>query len=366
MVQATTICNTKKDFLHRQTRDWLIRQMRTGKLKPGSKLPGERALAEQLKISRGTARNALQQLEEEGLIERIPSRGAFIRQEKRAIRLALVFPEASISRECLHYANWMASYEMQNGLIEAGVEFNSELSFVHCRENDACELIAQRLSKDFDGAVFTSWQLRDLKIELKKSNFPFLSMGGEDDRPTVVYNRTEMCLKAARYIWDCGCRSVILLSSEATSISLPEKEQAVSQVFKSKSNFKVINVAPKRLALEHEEDVIYENLKNAIPNDRAILPDAFFCTTPVVSFALLRLANERQWNIPKDFMVMGYANDMKIRPTTPLLTHVHIPYYEIGKTSCRLLANKILNNMNIPESTIVPAELIIGQSTINL
>jgi DNA-binding LacI/PurR family transcriptional regulator len=75
------------------------------------------------------------------------------------------------------------------------------------------------------------------------------------------------------------------------------------------------------------------------------------------------LANERNWVIPDDFMIMGYANDMKVRPTTPILTYVRIPYYEMGKAGCELLADKILNNIEIPKTTVISAELIIGKST---
>jgi DNA-binding LacI/PurR family transcriptional regulator len=356
MAQASTVCNSKKDFLHRQTRDWLIQQMRTGKLKPGSKLPGERALATSLKISRGTARNALQQLENEGIIERIPSRGAFIRQEERmrAMKIALVFPEAGISREYLEYAGWLTSIETQRGLLEGGIEFNSELSFMHCLETDDPEKYAERLKKDFDGAVFLSWQLNELREELNKVKFPFILIGDEKGHPSVLYDRGQICEDAAQYLWDCGCRNAQILLGAEDSPSLPEKQEAVEKIFHKNAEILILDV---------DEEKAYEKLKQLLSEDKSLLPDAFFCTTAVVSFALLRLANERNWNIPDDFMVMGYANDMKIRPTTPLLTYARVPYYEMGKTACKLLANKILNNKEIPDYTVVPAELIIGKST---
>ena len=356
MVQAATVCNTKKDFLHRQTRNWLVQQMRTGKLAPGAKLPGERALATALKISRGTARNALQQLEDEGMIERIPSRGAFIKQEEtmRAMRIALVFPEAGISREYLEYAGWLNSIETQRGLFEGGIKFNSELSFVHCLETDNPKKYSKRLAKDFDGAVFLSHQLNDLREELKKAKFPFIIIGDEKVKPSVIYNRHKICEEAAQYLLDCGCHDAKILLGAADSPSLSEKQQAMEKVFNQKTEV---------LTLGQDEEKAYEKLKSLLPDDKALLPDSFFCTTPVVSFALLRLANERNWNIPSDFMVMGYANDMKIRPTTPLLTHVKVPYYEMGKAACKLLADKILNNKNIPDITMVSAELIKSKST---
>jgi DNA-binding LacI/PurR family transcriptional regulator len=350
------VCSKNQDFLYRQTRDWLVRQMRTGKLKPGSKLPGERALADLLKISRGTARNALQGLEEEGLIERIPSRGAFIRQEERmrAMKIALVFPEAGISREYLEYAGWLNSIETQRGLLEGGIEFNSELSFVHCSETSVPEKYAERLTKDFDGVVFLSWQLNELREELSRHKFPFIVIGEEKAQPCIIYDRSQICQTAARYLWDCGCQSASILLGAEDSPSLPEKQKAVEKFFHKKTEL---------LILDQDEEKAYEKLKKLLPEDSSLLPDAFFCTTAVTSFALLRLSNERSWKIPDDFMIMGYANDMKIRPTTPLLTYVRVPYYEMGKIACKLLADRILNNKEIPNITVVPAELITGKTT---
>ena len=350
------VCSKNQDFLYRQTRDWLVREMRTGKLKPGSKLPGERALADLLKISRGTARVALQGLENEGLIERIPSRGAFIRQEEnmRAMKIALVFPEAGISREYLKYAAWLNSIEIQRGLFEGGIEFNSELSFVHCSETNAPEKYAERLTKDFDGVVFLSWQLNELREELSRQKFPFIVIGKERAQPCVIYDRKQICTDAAKYLYGCGCRDVQILLGSADSPSLPEKQEAIEKIFLKKTDV---------LVLDHDEEKAYDILKDLLPKDSSLLPDAFFCTTAVVSFALLRLANERNWRIPDDFMIMGYANDMKIRPTTPLLTYARVPYYEMGKIASKILADKILNNKEIPNTTIVPAGLIIGEST---
>lgn len=50
----------------------------TGKMRPGDAVPSERALVDMLKIARGTARKALQQLLEEGVIIRNQGSGTFI------------------------------------------------------------------------------------------------------------------------------------------------------------------------------------------------------------------------------------------------------------------------------------------------
>ena len=264
-----TICAENKGFLYRQTRNWLMQQMRTGKLKPGSKLPGERTLAESLKISRRTVRTALEGLEKEGFVERIPACGAFIKRqgETRQIKLALIFPEAEISQNYLFYSDWLSSVEKQRGLIEGGVGFNTELSFVYCNQANDPKKYAERLTIDFDGAVFLSQQLNDLKQELGKLKLPFITIGETDSHPHITYNRTQICEEVSNYLWDCGCRSIKLLPGSIDSPSLPEKRRVTTKIFGK--NVEVI-------ALDHDERKAYEKLKSLLPEDKTLLPDAFF------------------------------------------------------------------------------------------
>ena len=61
-------------------------EIREGKLKVGDRLPSERELAEMFKVSRMTARNALQTLLSEGLIASHPGRGYFVVGEHGRIK----------------------------------------------------------------------------------------------------------------------------------------------------------------------------------------------------------------------------------------------------------------------------------------
>ena len=65
-----------------RTRDKLIEQIDAGQLKPNDALPSERALAEQLSISRMTARQALAELEKVGYAYRQPRKGRFVADKR--------------------------------------------------------------------------------------------------------------------------------------------------------------------------------------------------------------------------------------------------------------------------------------------
>lgn len=64
--------------LHDQLRQLIIEGIERGGMQPGDPLPGEHRLCERYGISRTVVRQALAQLEHEGLVERVKGKGTFV------------------------------------------------------------------------------------------------------------------------------------------------------------------------------------------------------------------------------------------------------------------------------------------------
>ena len=69
--------------LYRQLANSLRERILGGTLPSGASLPTEFELSAAYGVSRGTVRQALSLLSDEGLIERVPGRGTFVRQRDR-------------------------------------------------------------------------------------------------------------------------------------------------------------------------------------------------------------------------------------------------------------------------------------------
>ncbi|MGW2404393.1 GntR family transcriptional regulator [Streptomyces sp. NPDC001739] len=67
-----------------QAAEVLRREITTGRLKPGDKLPSARALQDRYGIASGTVQNALRLLKSEGLIYSVQGRGSFVRNSTPA------------------------------------------------------------------------------------------------------------------------------------------------------------------------------------------------------------------------------------------------------------------------------------------
>lgn len=75
----------RKEYLppiYNQIKDLLLEKIKSGEYKPGSKLPSERELSNQYKVSRMTARNALTALVNEGWAYRQQGRGTYAAEPK--------------------------------------------------------------------------------------------------------------------------------------------------------------------------------------------------------------------------------------------------------------------------------------------
>lgn len=73
--------------IYRQIADELRRQIRSGELPPGAKLPTENELIERYGAARLTTRQAVELLKAEGLVDAVRGRGVFVRRQPPIVRL---------------------------------------------------------------------------------------------------------------------------------------------------------------------------------------------------------------------------------------------------------------------------------------
>lgn len=74
--------------LHRQLRDRIAESLLAQRVLPGTMLPGEHALGDDFRVSRTVVRQALAQLEAEGVVDRVKGKGTFVARPRTPERLA--------------------------------------------------------------------------------------------------------------------------------------------------------------------------------------------------------------------------------------------------------------------------------------
>ncbi len=168
-----------------------------GNYAPGSRLPSEHALSEQLGISRPTLREALHQLEEEGAIVRRHGVGTFVAQPQPVIEAGL---EVLESLERLAERSGLR-VEMSEVIIEERSATARERKGLSLTTSAPVTVIkrvmladGQRIAHLIDVVPETYLRQADLGADFTGSVLEHFLVYG---RPALSHSRTELCAEAA-------------------------------------------------------------------------------------------------------------------------------------------------------------------------
>ena len=116
----------------------------------------------------------------------------------------------------------------------------------------------------------------------------------------------------------------------------------------------------------HHLSPIFINREAAAPDDLIDeKPDAVFCGDDYRACRLLQAAYRRGIRVPDLFGVAGFGNTASGQYSSPPLTTVDEPYFDIGVISMGKLLSR-LEGRSIPESAPVVGKIIIRDSTKNI
>ena len=367
MMKKTQIEN--EELLRLRVERELRSRVRRGELKKGARLPGERQLAGELAVSRGTLRSALEMLELSGFLHRVPGKGTFIRDDGVTVRnlnIGYIFPEPEISLVYQSYGNYAINSEVWRGIMEYCVARGITASFIPAQAHASERVdraLCERIKRDCSGVILPSREFPGLAALLEREKFPFCYTCPAEGSPHVFYDVEKGVGIAARKLLESRCRSVVMLNLAADSSLGGSTWEMKIRVFRrefARAGFPIPDA--HIIQLPCEERGVLQALRQVLPEKRP-LPDCFFTATPMISFALLHIAAERHWEIPGKVQILGYANDMNMRRTIPELTCVRLPHAAIGRTAADHLANFVLNGTPIPAQTLLEAELVPGETT---
>lgn len=106
----------------------------------------------------------------------------------------------------------------------------------------------------------------------------------------------------------------------------------------------------------------YDSVKQFLQNNKGSLPTAIFATDDSKVLSVYKVANELGISIPSQLSVTGYTDNILSNILTPSLTGIEVPYKELGAVGAQLLFDRIKNEKQVPNKTIIPTELMKRES----
>ena len=340
----------------------------SGDLAVGARLPTELEIAQKHHISRGTVRQALSVLVNEGLLERIQGSGTFVRQPPSLVQL---YQE----QEPLHAPQFQKSI----GLIlsQVGDELNLDillgaeraakprgyqLSFAYAEENNSeLALDIARLRATTAGLIIfpTSDTPRDTAImQLKAENFPFVLVDRyipELDCDYVTSDNIGGGYRATEHLLILGHTRIGFAYSSAGGLFTTSVRDRWEGYRKALHEYQ----------RPYDESLVYGHLSgydSDVSNvyDDIILredrPSAIFAVNDAVALGFFRAAQRHNLRVPEDLALIGFDDLTYAAHLSTPLTTVAQQRIELGIHAGNLLINRI-------ESPVVTASKHVELST---
>jgi len=359
--------------LHEEIAEQIRAQISSSNLTAGDKLGTELELAARYKVSRSTIRQALIQLENEGLIERLHGRGTFV-AEKTASRskgdynIHVIVPYLTTSftgrivmgaQEVLFQHGYTVSVSSTNGSTEAEAEYIKKL----IDQGSPGVIIHATESRYYNPMVF---QLLQAGIPLVMTrHYRHMDVSYiEADNYQGGYAATEHLIKL-------GHKHIGLVTKPPGFLaSLQDRIQGFRDAMGDydlviKREMMLTDLKDFRYVYredrskEHEQQVL-NDLKEFLL--RSPHMTAVICLNDFIAADVARAARLVGRRVGDDLSIMGFDNIGISANLDPPISTVNCPTYEIGKEAAKSLLYLMENGAQHRIHKTLPMELVLRES----
>jgi len=370
-MQALTGQNSR-ELLPELIKDQILSDIHSGKLRPGDRLPGDRALAKANGWGRGSVIEALKLLEQGKYVERLPGRGTFVTEDVHQtisnIRLIMPFPEPMISRKTMDAENFSICMTVFQGMVSYAGKNNAQVLFQHFKEpENSLELQRQfELVKEFDGAVFIGQELKSLRSKLVANHFlvgrfPAANIAPSEFEHLVCSSYLLGIKKMADYLRSRNYKKIAIVTG-GDNLTYSDNESNKIKMLRE-----YINVADKCIfnipTAEKYKGLTAGVLEKTITKEFCEEFEIIICfNTEAISHIYRRLFDLRL--IPGvDIDLIAKCSARIVENIIPSMTHVEIPNFTIGEQLCKNLIDEIKGKTSNKVFMELEPELIINQSS---
>ena len=353
-------------------------QILNGVLKAGDCILSEHEIAAHYRISRRSARTAIDHLIDKGLVVRRAGIGTFVAALKPGTQSRCAKYSASVILPDISDVFLMTVCE---GIQQAAHEFNCHLAFKSSHGDIDFENrnILFSLQRQDDGVIiFPNYGRGNLEslLKLKEAGIPFVLLDRRfpdlETNYVGVDNVTGGYL-ACEHLIRTGCRRIVHLygtSGSANDERLAGYRRALSDYGipgseKSIRRFSDLGPSHTHGSVRFEPDMEsgYRNMQYFLSLEEQ--PDGVFAGNDYQALGALRAIREAGLKIPDQISVVGF-DELKINPYLEQpLTTIRQPQAELGYQALKMLIGEISGQSKSVGSSVIrlPVQLVQGKTT---
>lgn len=319
------------------------------------KLPGERTLAKELGVSYITARKAVDNLVNEGLLYKIPTKGTFVGEQKtnqNKSRTIGYFLDSSIESgiSSPYYSlifNSLERHAAKNGY-----------SLVYFSEIDE-QQPTKNLAK-LDGVIASCFPRVEDSIQLIKQHVPVVVIDNstlDKSISSVIIDNFNAVMDSINYACSLGHKRIGFMTG------LEDSEVGSSRLAGYQSGL-------KKNKIELDEELIFHgnySFNSGIEGARYFHhletpPSIIICANDSMALGAMQLFNQEGLKVPDDISIIGFDDIDVASQITPALTTVAAPVQEIARHAFDILHSLIMHEQAGFQHMVLPARLVIRQS----
>lgn len=328
---------------YQQLSQMLRRQVKTGRLKPGDRLPSFAEMRDQYGVSQTTIERVFNSLEQDGLIIREHGRGTFV-AEKRETPSTGIIAIAGIERdEWQHSLYWTHMMEgisaaasrakMQTLLLDPGIEFTDW--------------------NTVDGVLICG-QIEGLTSPIDE-HIPQISLLCENPNSrSVVTDDYGAIRQVVEHLLKLGHRRIAYLICVD-----PFSRRRVSAY---QDALRAAGIEPnsdwvRKLTWPFDEQTMFvgqgrDRIREWLDDNwKELGCTALIALNDHIAIGAIESFQEAGYRVPQDVSVVGFDDTEIATYFSPRLTTVEVPLRQLGATGIELLV-RLINGEDIPKETV--------------
>ncbi|MBN2641707.1 MAG: GntR family transcriptional regulator [Victivallales bacterium] len=316
---------------------------------PGMLLPSENNLSDTYGISRPSVRKALTQLEQSGMIYRIPGKGSYVGSVDNGQNSRILNIGVDVGAESP--AEWYNA-KLLRGILRQCAKDNARMVFTDTQNFPAAE------DNHFDGLIAMTDPGMNAGSELARNGKPVIVINRMPNDPALAYISVDYVREAERateHLIAMGHKRIGIIYGASGEASTPRKIG--------------IENAMRAAGIEFGEDAIFYS-DRIYHLEKEICEylsknnfTAVFAVNATMMFQLYYACKTCGINIAKDISVMCF-DDMELFSNQIGLgiSYVKMPLENMGETAAEYIVSRLNNTKNEPIRKIVTADIVIKES----
>lgn len=345
---------------HYQVSEQIKEAIRLCPHKKGDRIPTERELSEFFGVSRVTVRRALDSLVKENILEKEWSKGIFIK--KPVLPVMRGTKKIGITMwqgESITYHP--ATVEVLRGIGEI---FNNrenyvlEIVFVTPDMIRTCSYPEMINTGRLDGLISYVQEIPFEHTEKIRRIVPYTIFANRDFDNCVLIDYAKASCQVTRHLIGLGHRKIALLNGlKAFDVSAKVLSGYIHGLKEQNIQFNLSLVKNGYYDYKNGFDITMELFSSGE------YPTALIAGDDIMALGALQALKQLGMHCPEDVSIVSFNDFPFSKSTSPPLSTVRIPYYELGKELAQLITDMVEGKQRQETRKVLEGEFIIREST---